>query len=85
MEIGRHSQLLVMQFINGNVMHVREGRRWELPTTMETLGQLVDVVAVAWKAKRVVVETEEVVRVYLRREEAGELKATGVGVFVALL
>lgn len=78
MQIGRHSQLLVMQFVNGNVLHVREGRKWKIPVKMAKLSQLVNVVAVAWKAKRVVAETEEVVKAYLRKEEAGEVEVTGV-------
>ncbi|KAL0637993.1 hypothetical protein Q9L58_002928 [Maublancomyces gigas] len=48
-----------------------------LPATMARLPDLAKVVAIAWKAKRVVAETAEVVKSYLRREEVGEVEVTG--------
>lgn len=65
-----------MQFVNGNVMHVREGRTWMLPATMARLPDLMKVVTIAWKAKRVIAETAEVVKSYLRREEVDNVEVT---------
>lgn len=48
---GLHIQLFIMSFINGNVLYLRAGNVWEIPTTYESLGLVFNVITIAWKAK----------------------------------
>lgn len=64
--------------VNSNILILPEGRKWKFLATMAELDELSNIVAVVWRAKRVVAETDEVVRADLRREEVGEVEVTGV-------
>lgn len=77
--LGRSSQLLVMQFLNHNVLYLREGGVWELPIVMKCIGNVAKAVAVVWKARRVVKETADVIKAYLNTQGGGDDDSDGGG------
>lgn len=64
--------------VHSNILFVAKGRKWKFPATMAALDELSNIVAVVWRAKRVVAETYGVVLADLSREEVGEVEVTGV-------